>query len=117
MNSLLAICVCEMIHRTRGTKPNLSDLASDKTKRPASTTVGEHTWIMVSKYVADVGNGTSTSIVITHGLGTRDLQVDLYDVTTGETVDCDVVRTSTSAVTLGFATAPASNSLRVVVQG
>jgi hypothetical protein len=45
------------------------------------------------------------------------VQVEVYDAATFETVLCDVVRTSTSVVTLGFAVAPATNALRVVVTG
>jgi hypothetical protein len=69
------------------------------------------------KFSATVGDNSSTSIAVTHSLGTRDVQVEVYDASTFETVLCDLVRTSTSVVTLGFAVAPATNALRVVVTG
>lgn len=60
---------------------------------------------------------SATSIAVTHNLGTLDVQVQVYEVATGDTVECDVTRNSTNQVTLGFASAPTANSLRVVVQG
>jgi hypothetical protein len=68
-------------------------------------------------YAANVGDGSSTAITVTHNLGTRDVQVTLYDSGTYAEVDVDVVHTSTTVATLNFATAPASNAYRVVVFG
>ena len=69
------------------------------------------------KYTAVIGDGSSTSITVTHSLGTRAVGVWVYDAVTYVEYDCDVTRTSTAAVTLGFATAPAAGSLVVVVMG
>ncbi len=52
---------------------------------------------------------------ITHGLGTKDVIIQLYDVTTDETVYADVDRISTTQVTITFASTP-TNSIRVLVQ-
>lgn len=73
--------------------------------------------IVTRKYAANVGNGSATSIAVTHNLGTRDVHVQVYDAATFETVEVDVVRTDVNTVTLTFATAPASNAYRAVVQG
>jgi hypothetical protein len=51
---------------------------------------------------------------VTHGLGTVDVIVQLYDVTTGNTVYADIDRTSTSAITVTFGSTP-TNSIRVMV--
>lgn len=70
------------------------------------------------KYSANVGDGSSTTINVTHSLGTQDVIVQLrnnaspYDVQYA-TVEC----TNTSTVTCIFSTAPASNALRVTVIG
>ncbi len=64
-----------------------------------------------------VGNASSTSFVITHGLGTRDVSVQVYDNSTYDTVIADVVRTDTHTCTVSFSTAPASNAYRVVLVG
>ena len=69
------------------------------------------------KVSASVGNGSNTSFAVTHNLGTRDVQVQVYDNATYDTVEVDVVRTSTSVVTVSFAVAPTSNAYRVVVIG
>lgn len=56
----------------------------------------------------------SASGAVTHNLGTKDVIVQLYDTVTSETVFADVVRTSTSAVTVTFGNAQA-NAIRVLV--
>ena len=80
-------------------------------------TVGIDTAIVPRKYSAAVGNGSLTTIPVVHGLGTRDVVVNVYDATTFEEVLVDSVRTDANTVTLGFATAPASGAYRVVVVG
>lgn len=72
---------------------------------------------IISSYraVANVGDGTNTSYAITHGLGTRDVIVQVYDNASFETIYTDVARTSANVVTLTFATAPASNAYRVLI--
>lgn len=69
------------------------------------------------KYSANVGNASATSISVTHSLSTRDVQVQVYDNATYDTVEVDVVRTDADTVTVSFATAPALNAYRVVVVG
>ena len=64
-----------------------------------------------------VGNASATSFTITHGLGTRDVSVQVYDMSTYDTVIADVVRTDTDTATVSFSTAPASNAYRVVLVG
>jgi hypothetical protein len=69
------------------------------------------------KVSANVGNGTNTSFALTHGLATRDVQVQVYDSATYDTVECDVVRTDTNTVTVSFSSIPTSNAYRVVIVG
>jgi hypothetical protein len=57
---------------------------------------------------------SATSYSITHGLGTADLVVAVYEVSSGEVVYADIVNTSTTT-TLSFATAPSTNQYRVVI--
>ena len=83
----------------------------------SGNTISVDTAVVVRKFAQNIGDGSATSIAVTHGLSTLDVQVQVYEVATGDTIECDVKRNSTSQVTLGFAVAPASNSLRVVVQG
>lgn len=68
-------------------------------------------------YVTTIGNGSSTSITVTHNLGTRDVVIQVYRVASPyDTVYMDVERTTTNSATLKFASAPATNEYRVVVQ-
>lgn len=84
----------------------------------ASTAAGAKTNLgFVTRHAETIGDNAATSIAVTHNFGTDDVAVEVYDATTKETVICDVDRTSTNAVTLTFSTAPATDSLRVVVIG
>lgn len=57
--------------------------------------------------------------VVTHGLSTKDVQVEVYNLVTSSTVEVDVARNSTSQVTLSWnsSTNVASGIYRVVVIG
>ena len=68
-----------------------------------------------------IGDGALTSLPITsvtHGLGTdsTSFMIQLVEVSSSETVYADVVRGASGLVTIVFAVAPASNSIRVLIQ-
>lgn len=69
------------------------------------------------KKTATIGNGSATSIAVTHNLNSKDVIVGVYQVSDDAEVFCDVVHTSVNVVTLSFAVAPATNALKVVVMG
>jgi len=66
-------------------------------------------------YKTSIGDGSATSIAVTHNLGSRDVTVQLYDNSSYDTVYADVVRTDTNTVTVGFTSAPSTNDIRVLV--
>ena len=66
-------------------------------------------------FAASIGDGSATGIAVDHNLNTRDVVVQLYDVSSYDTVIADVVRTTVDRVTITFASAPASNDIRVLV--
>jgi hypothetical protein len=66
-------------------------------------------------YATSIGDGSATSYTVTHNLGSQDVIVQLYDVSSLDTVFADVVRTSTSVVTIDFSSAPTANDIRVLV--
>lgn len=69
-----------------------------------------------TKYKATVPSG-STTAVITHSLNTTDVIVQVYEVSTGDTVFCDVTRYDADNVNLVFSVAPTSNQYKVVIVG
>lgn len=74
--------------------------------------------VVVSKYATNVGDGSSTSITVTHNLGTRDVTVGVYlAASTYDEVECDVLHATTNTITLVFAVAPTTNQYRCVVHG
>lgn len=100
------------------TLDTLNELATALGNDPNfATTVTNALSKRVQTYATLVGDGAATSYAVTHNLGTRDVIVQVYDAATYDEVGVGVVRTSTTAVTVSFATAPAANAYRVVVQG
>jgi len=75
------------------------------------------TAVVARKFSQSIGDGSTTSIAVTHSLGTQDVHVSVREVSTNAMVDCDVTANSTSQVTLGFAVAPTTNQYRVTVIG
>ena len=73
------------------------------------------TQIANQKYAANVGNNSATSFALSHGLSSLDVEVEIVEIATGETVYADVVRTSSSVVTVSFSTAPTTNQYRVII--
>ena len=77
-------------------------------------TAGASAPVWTKKKHAETLATSATSYALTHGLGTADISVSVYEVATGEVVYADVVNTSTTT-TVYFATAPTSNQYRVVI--
>lgn len=71
----------------------------------------------VQSYAESIGDNASTSIVVTHSLGTKDITVSVRDTTTDAHVMCDVDSTSTTTATFTFTVAPTTDQYRVVIQG
>jgi len=72
---------------------------------------------LAKKFTATIGDGTATSFTVTHSMDTYDVQVQVYDASTYENVECGVTRGSVNQVTLAFAVAPASGAYKVVIVG
>jgi len=83
-----------------------------------SSGIAIDTAVVTRKYAVSIGNGSATDIAVTHNLGTRDVEVQVYLSTTPwNRVWVAEDRTDANTVTLHFATAPTTNQYRVVVQG
>lgn len=79
--------------------------------------VAVDTAIVERHYNATIGDGSSTSIAVTHSLGTQDIDVTVRDASTNALVMVDWTATSTTVATLAFAVAPASNAYKVHIAG
>lgn len=66
-------------------------------------------------FSSSIGDGSATSITVTHNLNSRDVIIQLYDNSSYDTVFADVVRTTVDTATISFTTAPASGDIRVLV--
>jgi len=81
-----------------------------------TNTVAIDSSVVVSKFAANVGDGSATSYTITHNLGTRDVIVSVYESSGSYAeVICDVNHATTNTITLLFSVAPTLNQYRVVV--
>lgn len=73
--------------------------------------------VVVRKFAANIGDGSTTALVVTHNLGTRDVQVQIYrNSSPWDTVYPEVERTDANTVTCRFSAAPTSAQYRAVVQ-
>lgn len=81
----------------------------------AADTVSIDTAVVVRKYSATIGDGSSTAIVVTHNLNTKDIQVQLRQVADDVFVVADVTATSVNTCTITFTTAPAASAIRATV--
>jgi hypothetical protein len=73
------------------------------------------------QYSGLIGDGSLTDVPVTaatHGLGadSTEFMIQLVEVSSGETVFAEVTRGASGLVTVGFTTAPASNSIRILIQ-
>jgi hypothetical protein len=68
----------------------------------------------VSTQTTSYATTISVTSTITHSLNTKDVNVQLYDTVTFETIFADVSRPTVNTVTVTFATAP-TNPIRVLV--
>lgn len=69
-----------------------------------------------NNFSTSFGNGTATTFEITHNFNTKDVIVEIYDNSTGETVIADVIRNTVNAITISTNTAPSTDEYRVVIR-
>jgi len=102
----------------RGLENDVELLWNETSDQWTLTNDGSNYHSIARKFAANIGNGTATSFTVTHNLGTKDVTVQIYENNeVYAQIEADVEHTSTSAVTIKFAEAPATNEYRVVVVG
>ena len=69
------------------------------------------------KMAAAIGDGSSTTLTVTHNLGTQDITVSVRDATSNAGVLCDWTANGTNTVQLTFGVAPTTGQYRLVVTG
>jgi hypothetical protein len=75
------------------------------------------TAIVARKYSQSIGDGSSTSIAVTHNLNTQDCVANIRNASTNAVVDCDITHTSANVTTFAFNVAPSNNAYRVTILG
>jgi hypothetical protein len=73
--------------------------------------------VVCKKFSQNVGDGSATSIVITHNLNTQDITVAVREVSTQAGVLVDWAATTVNTCTLTFSTAPTASQYRVTIHG
>lgn len=92
-----------------------ADTGTDDARILTAAKAKNASW-MVRKYATDIGDGSATQYTVTHGLGTRDVAVQVrrnagnYDEVLAQV---EILTTTTVRVT--FAAPPTSNQFRVIV--
>lgn len=72
---------------------------------------------MNAPFTATIGDGSSTSIAVTHSLSNQYVLAQAFDASTNAKLECDITLTSSSQTTFGFVVAPSTNAIRVVIFG
>lgn len=76
------------------------------------------TTVVVRKYAQSVGDGTTTSFVVTHNLNTQDIMVMVRDNSSPFAImEADFQATSVNTATIIFTVAPTTNQYRVIIFG
>lgn len=73
--------------------------------------------VTARKVAATIGDGTSTTLTVTHNLNTADVMVCVRQVSNNEVVLADVVNNTVNTVQVTFGTAPSTGQFRVLVIG
>lgn len=73
--------------------------------------------VTARKYSAAIGDGTSTTLTVTHNLNTVDVSVAVRVASTNEAVIADWTANGVNTVQVTFGTAPTSGQYRVTVIG
>ncbi len=69
------------------------------------------------KFNANIGDGSATSILVTHNLNTRDVECEIYRNSGNfDSVLAEIQRTSVNTVTVLFDTAPAAAAFRIMIR-
>lgn len=97
---------------------NGTDVAVADGGTGASTAAGAKTNLgFMTRYATTFGDGAAVDYTITHSLGTQDVHVSVYEVSSTIMVIPDMEVTGANTLTLRFAVAPTTNQYRVVVIG
>lgn len=87
-----------------------------KVQTDVSTTTSLAAAAGTNKAVITIGDGTSTTLTVTHNLNNIDTILVPYVISTGanSTTVTAITRTGVNAATITFSAAPASNSIKVI---
>ena len=103
-------------HRDRNiTNPGVVELATTAEALAGSDTTRAVTaaGLAARSYRAAIGG--ATSINVDHGLNTRDVNVQMYDASSYETVMAQVVRSTAARVVVTFNVAPSAGNVIILV--
>lgn len=81
----------------------------------AADSVAIDTSVVARKYATSIGNGSSTSIAVTHNLGTKDVTCSVRQNSDDKHVMISPTSTDTNTLTFDFPSAPSSSQYRVTV--
>ena len=104
----------------RGTSSDVEILWNETSDKWTLTNDGTNYHSITRKYTSDITTSESSpfTFVATHNLGTRDVTVQVFSTSSPyNQVEVDVDLTSTSQVTLTFASQPTAGAYRVVIVG
>lgn len=83
----------------------------------AGNVISIDTAVVARKATALIGNGSATSIAVTHSFGNQWVNAQVFEVATLKQVEVDIELTNANTTTFIFNVAPTTNQYRVVIIG
>jgi hypothetical protein len=96
---------------------NSSTASGARTNLAGDITGGTTNTPALARVASQTVTGVATSFDIDHNFNTRDVTVQVYDITSYDTVFADIVRSTANRVIVTFSVAPGASSYRIVVTG
>jgi hypothetical protein len=96
---------------------NSSTASGARTNLAGDITGGTTNTPALARVASQTVTGVATSFDIDHNFNTRDVTVQVYDITSYDTVFADIVRSTVNRVIVTFSVAPGASSYRIVVTG
>jgi hypothetical protein len=96
---------------------NSSTASGARTNLAGDITGGTTNTPALARVASQTVTGVATSFDIDHNFNTRDVTVQVYDITSYDTVFADIVRSTANRVIVTFSVAPGASSYRIIVTG
>lgn len=110
--------IAALVDSAPGTLDTLNEIAAALGDDPNfSATITAALALRNQTYSTTYGDGTAKTFNINHGLGTRNVTVNVFDTSSYAEIDVPITHTTVNQITIEHTSTPGAGQYRVVVQG